>query len=109
MVETDDGLHHDRTALILYGSETGNSQDVAEELGRVAQRLHFQARVCEMDQVDLVRPPLPPELQMLMTYGIEITLEIHHSSVCSRDHRTRRVPEEFQALLEKSLEKAFAP
>lgn len=45
---------HDRTALILYGSETGNSQDVAEELGRVTERLHFMTRVCEMDEVHIV-------------------------------------------------------
>ncbi|RDL31469.1 NADPH-dependent diflavin oxidoreductase 1 [Venustampulla echinocandica] len=44
---------HARTALILYGSETGNSQDVAGELGRMAERLHFVARVSEMDAVDL--------------------------------------------------------
>lgn len=57
MVETHEARQHDRTALILYGSETGNSQDVAEELGRLAQRLHFVTRVWEMDQVDLVRLP----------------------------------------------------
>ncbi|PGH20336.1 hypothetical protein AJ80_03604 [Polytolypa hystricis UAMH7299] len=40
-----------RTALILYGSETGNSQDVAEELGRLAERLHFTTHVSELDAV----------------------------------------------------------
>lgn len=54
MTQDGDGQRHDRTALILYGSETGNSQDVAEELGRVAERLHFMTRVCEMDAVELV-------------------------------------------------------
>lgn len=44
----------DRTVLILYGSETGNAQDMAEELGRVCQRLHFESRVEELDAVDLV-------------------------------------------------------
>ncbi|RSL64821.1 NADPH-dependent diflavin oxidoreductase 1 [Fusarium euwallaceae] len=43
----------DRTVLILYGSETGNAQDMAEELGRVCQRLHFKSRVEELDAVDL--------------------------------------------------------
>ncbi|QSZ32284.1 hypothetical protein DSL72_001858 [Monilinia vaccinii-corymbosi] len=43
----------DRRALILYGSETGNSYDVAEELGRVMERLHFMTRVIEMDLVDI--------------------------------------------------------
>jgi sulfite reductase alpha subunit-like flavoprotein len=54
MGDTQLGQKHDRTALVLYGSETGNSQDVAEDLGRLAQRLHFVTRVCEMDQVQLV-------------------------------------------------------
>ena len=29
-----------RRALVVYGSETGNAQDVAEEMGRVAARYH---------------------------------------------------------------------
>ena len=49
------GQRHNRKALILYGSETGNSQDVAEELGRMAERLHFITRVSEMDLVEIVR------------------------------------------------------
>ncbi|TVY57075.1 NADPH-dependent diflavin oxidoreductase [Lachnellula suecica] len=44
---------HDRNALVLYGSETGNSQDAAEELGRMAERLHFVTRVCEMDRMEI--------------------------------------------------------
>jgi sulfite reductase alpha subunit-like flavoprotein len=48
------GQGHDRTALVLYGSETGNSQDVAEELGRLVERLHFVTRVSEMDLVEIV-------------------------------------------------------
>ncbi|KAM0221558.1 hypothetical protein ACHAQD_005075 [Fusarium lateritium] len=44
---------HDRSVLVLYGSETGNAQDMAEELGRVCQRLHFKSRVEELDVVDL--------------------------------------------------------
>jgi sulfite reductase alpha subunit-like flavoprotein len=43
-----------RTALVLYGSETGNAQDVAGELGRVTERLHFLTRVVDMDSVDPV-------------------------------------------------------
>ncbi|KAF7877246.1 hypothetical protein EAF04_000930 [Stromatinia cepivora] len=53
MSEIPNGQRHDRSALILYGSETGNSQDVAEELGRIIERLHFITRVCEMDEVDI--------------------------------------------------------
>ena len=58
MTENGTGQRHNRTALILYGSETGNSQDVADELGRMAQRLHFVTRVSEMDEIEIVCPPL---------------------------------------------------
>jgi sulfite reductase alpha subunit-like flavoprotein len=60
MAEGSKGQRHDRSALVLYGSETGNSQDVAEELGRVAERLHFVTRVSEMDLVDIVCPVISP-------------------------------------------------
>ncbi|KAK5174791.1 NAPDH-dependent diflavin reductase [Saxophila tyrrhenica] len=48
-----------RTALILYGSETGNAQDVAEEVGRMAERLRFDTTVLDLDSVqlrDLLKP-----------------------------------------------------
>ena len=47
-----------RTALILYGSETGNSQDVADELERLTERLHFTTQVSELDAVKPVRQHL---------------------------------------------------
>ena len=50
-----EGQRHDRSALIVYGSETGTSQDAAEDLGRIAERLHFATRVSEMDDVEIVR------------------------------------------------------
>ena len=43
-----------RTALIIYGSETGNAQDVAEELGRTCERLRFETQVLEMNSTDIV-------------------------------------------------------
>jgi sulfite reductase alpha subunit-like flavoprotein len=43
-----------RRALVVYGSETGNAQDVAEELGRLAVRLRFETHVAELDAVTLV-------------------------------------------------------
>ncbi|KAG7104491.1 NADPH-dependent diflavin oxidoreductase 1 like protein [Verticillium longisporum] len=42
-----------RHALVLYGSETGNSQDIAEELGKMTQRLHFKTKVDELNVVQL--------------------------------------------------------
>jgi sulfite reductase alpha subunit-like flavoprotein len=48
-----------RTILILYGSETGNSQEIAEDLDKCVQRLHFESRLAEMDSVQLVGFFLP--------------------------------------------------
>lgn len=45
---------HGRTALVLFGSETGNAQDVAEELGRICERLRFETQVAEMNEIDIV-------------------------------------------------------
>lgn len=44
----------DRRMLVLYGSETGNSQDLAGDLERLGERLHFRTFVCEMNDVELV-------------------------------------------------------
>jgi sulfite reductase alpha subunit-like flavoprotein len=43
-----------RPLLILYGSETGTAQDVAENLARQARRRHFNTRVIAMDEYDKV-------------------------------------------------------
>ncbi len=42
-----------RTALILYGTETGNAQDLAEELGRVTERFRFSTTITELDNVPI--------------------------------------------------------
>lgn len=44
-----------RRALVLYGSETGSAQDVAEEMGRIAERLRFDTQVAELNAIGLVR------------------------------------------------------
>jgi len=43
-----------RQALVVYGSETGNAEDVAEEMGRLAVRLRFDTEVAELDAITLV-------------------------------------------------------
>jgi sulfite reductase alpha subunit-like flavoprotein len=55
-----------RTALVLYGSETGNAQDVAEELGRLCERLRFDTRVAALDSIELVRSTAPFAASKLM-------------------------------------------
>ncbi|KAH6659564.1 hypothetical protein BKA67DRAFT_529707 [Truncatella angustata] len=44
----------DRRILILYGSETGNSQDFAIDLEKISERLRFRADVFAMDSVGLL-------------------------------------------------------
>ncbi|KAJ5908406.1 Oxidoreductase FAD/NAD(P)-binding [Penicillium taxi] len=39
-----------RSVLILYGSETGNAQEVAEELGALTERLRFNTHISELNQ-----------------------------------------------------------
>ncbi|KAL8732278.1 MAG: hypothetical protein Q9166_002850 [cf. Caloplaca sp. 2 TL-2023] len=47
-----DGLRHNRTAAVVFGSETGNALDYAEEAGRLLERLHFQAVVSSLDALE---------------------------------------------------------
>ncbi|EUC41243.1 hypothetical protein COCMIDRAFT_106687 [Bipolaris oryzae ATCC 44560] len=46
-------LQQPRRALVVYGSETGNAQDVAEEMGRIAERLRFDTDVAELNAISL--------------------------------------------------------
>ena len=43
-----------RNLLILYGSQTGTAQDLAERIGRDAKRRLYRVRVCSMDAYDRV-------------------------------------------------------
>ncbi|KAI1491468.1 riboflavin synthase domain-like protein [Biscogniauxia mediterranea] len=51
--DNQDNQVDNRKILILYGSETGNSEDTAGDLGRLAERLRFRTLVCEMNDVEL--------------------------------------------------------
>ena len=44
----------ERQLLILYGSQTGTAQDVAERIGREAKRRHFGTRVMSLDAYNVV-------------------------------------------------------
>lgn len=57
----DDARLDDRRILIAFGSETGNSQESAETIGRLAERLYFKTWVCEMNDIDLVSYRSPTE------------------------------------------------
>ena len=44
----------ERKALVLYGSETGNAEDIADEMGRMTERLHFSTDVISLNAVEIV-------------------------------------------------------
>ena len=44
-----------RHLVVLYGSQTGTAQDVAERLGRLGRRRHFSVKVAALDEFPVVR------------------------------------------------------
>ncbi len=48
------GIGLDRFALVAYGTETGNAQDVAEDAGCSLERLHFVTNVTGLDNITAV-------------------------------------------------------
>lgn len=44
-----------RSMAVLYGTETGSAEEIAVEIGQMAERLHFKTTVDEMDSFKLVR------------------------------------------------------
>ncbi|ODQ54393.1 NADPH-dependent FMN and FAD containing oxidoreductase-like protein [Saitoella complicata NRRL Y-17804] len=50
----DQGDEEERSCLVLYASQTGNSEDIAHGIGRMLERMHIKRRVCAMDQCDLM-------------------------------------------------------
>ena len=44
----------ERKLLVLYGSQTGTAQDVAERIMREGKRRHFSARCVALDNYNLV-------------------------------------------------------
>ena len=57
----------DRSALVAYGSETGNAYDYAEELGRMLERIYFWTHVSKLDAIDTASRPREesPRIQIL--------------------------------------------
>jgi len=47
-------LQSSRKLTVLYGSQTGTAQDVAEQIGRDALRYHFSVTVNALDNYNIV-------------------------------------------------------
>ena len=56
---TDGSVARERTALVLYGSETGNAQDIADEMGRMSERLRFSTDVINLNAAETVCAIVP--------------------------------------------------
>lgn len=89
MIADGDQQHAERSAIVLYGSETGNAQEVAEELGRMAERLHFVTHVSEMNAVKAVRPSkaIAPGMSRLLMSSAGISLVLYVDLLRCFDHR----------------------
>jgi sulfite reductase alpha subunit-like flavoprotein len=68
----DPAAKPDRTMLVLYGSETGNSQEIAEDIDRIAQKLRFKSTLAEMNSVQPVRISISGSLVFLSGMGCDI-------------------------------------
>jgi hypothetical protein len=53
-IMSDDEEPVERRFTVLYGSQTGNAQDVAERIGRLARRRRIATLVQSMDEYDIV-------------------------------------------------------
>jgi len=58
-----------RPLVVLYGSQTGTAQEVAERVGREATRLHFSVLVSALDNFPLTDLPTAP----LVVYVVSTT------------------------------------
>ena len=70
----------DRKLLILFGSQTGTAQDVAEKLTKEAKRRHFSVKVMAMDSysiVSIVTSTPSMENSNLLAELLFVTLTIH--------------------------------
>ena len=45
----------ERNLVILFGSQTGTAEDVAQRIGRESQRRHIKTRVMPLDDYEIVR------------------------------------------------------
>ena len=63
--------------VIFYGSQTGNAQDVAERIGREAERRHLDATIISMDTYDPVQCKLKTFLLVTLIYATNIHMNIY--------------------------------
>ena len=76
----------ERRLVVLYGSQTGTAEEVAERVGREAVRLHFDTEVSSLDNFDVRRLPSSSLVvyvtsttgQVLFNYIPVLWRQVHH-------------------------------
>ena len=79
-----------RPLLVLYGSQTGTVQEVAERIGREGARLHFNTRVTSMDSFPLTELPAS-------------TLTVYVASTTGQGEEPDNMKKTWKFLLRKNL------
>lgn len=104
-----------RNLLILYGSQTGSAQDVAERIGREAKRRRYRVRVCSMDSYDKVIISRDIRTHVVMLKGYTTIYQAMCTSIDAVDkgeclfvrlchHRPRRSTRQYETILEVYIE-----
>lgn len=94
-----------RSMVILYGTETGSSEEIARELGEMAERLHFKTVVDEMNSFSLVRwPPVSLSSPASVTdhRRSERPSPVHSGCICLVNNWTGRYTWQCGRVLEES-------
>ena len=63
----------ERAALVLYGSETGNAQEIAEEIGRICERLYFDVKLSDLNSIGIVSRNIKGEMSHILVAANTIT------------------------------------
>ena len=92
---------------MLYGSETGNAYDVANELGSITERLHFLTRVSDLDSIDIVSSYKMHEHEDSPERVIESVSPIFDHIDCYLYHRARGSTCECSGILEEPAPEAI--
>lgn len=77
-----------RTALLAFGSETGNASDYAEELSQSLQRIHFRTRVANLDAIEVVRISCTNKLVSEIKDRTDLVDSIYHRRHRYIDYRS---------------------
>lgn len=74
----EDEEEEPREVSILYATETGNAQDVAERLARLCRRLHFEVQLASLDEYEAVSTSLT-----IFSFDIHLILRAAQDSLFS--------------------------